>query len=89
MTKSIKTALIGCGYWGKNYLRLLEKNDFFSFIDTLPVSVVVFPEANFEITLSVEVDFSDNLDIKPRFFVDGFIIIWTSIYNAQVNIAPQ
>ena len=29
MTKSIKTALIGCGYWGKNYLRLLEKNDFF------------------------------------------------------------
>ena len=29
MTKSIKTALIGCGYWGKNYLRLLKKNDFF------------------------------------------------------------
>lgn len=46
-----------------------EKNDFFSFIDTLPVSVVVFPEANFEITLSVEVDFSDNLVIKPRFLL--------------------
>ena len=29
MTKSIKTALVGCGYWGKNYLRLLTKHDFF------------------------------------------------------------